>query len=417
MSSKLFLSILSLFLLVSFPLISSVGASSVMWSQTYGGTSGESAKAIFQTSDGGYAIAGTTYFGAGGVDFWLVKTDEYGNMEWNRTYGGIDSDTPNALIQTFDGGYAIAGYTPSLEGDSDFLLVKTDAQGNMEWNETYGDADVERAKSLVELPSGGYALAGYKGNSFESTEFWLVKTDANGDMEWNQTYREFNVNSCYDLVKTSDGGFALTGQTGAIQLMSSNSLLVKTDSNGQKEWTKVYPGGSARSLIETPDKGFALAGTYSNDFFLAKTDASGNMLWNQTYGGEGYEEASSLVETSDGGYAMAGYTESFGAGAYDFWLVKTDANGNMEWNQTYGGVNGDIAHSLIETSDRGYAIAGGTGSFGAGNGDFWLIKTDEHGIIPEFPSWAPLLIMLVAVLAVAVICRRRLPEHSQRRDD
>ena len=127
-------------------------------------------------------------------------------------------------------------------------------------------------------------------------------------------------------------------------------------------------------------------------------------MWSKTYGGKSEDIAYSLVETSDGGYAIAGYTGSFGAGGDDFWLVKTDAEGNMEWNQTYGGRNNDIAYSLVETSDGGYAIAGCTLSFGAGSHDFWLVKTDAYGI-PEFPSWAILPLFLTATLVVAIYSR------------
>jgi len=300
MSSKLFLSILTLFVLASLPFISSVGASSTMWSRTYGGASSDSAEAMVQTSDGGYALAGyTTSFGAGSYDFWLVKTDEYGDMEWNQTYGGAGIEHAYSLVETSDGGYAIAGGN---------RLVKTDEYGNIEWNHTYSG----EARSLVETSDGGFALAGYSSSLIdEKSDFWLVKTDAQGNMEWNKTY-----------------------------------------------------------------------------------------------GGTDVEVANSLVEASDGGYALVGYT--FGAGGSDFWLVKTDNYGNMEWSRTYGGAGSDRAHSLVETSDGGYALAGGcTTSVDAGPADCWLVKTDEYGNIPEFPSWLILPLLLVTTLA-AIIYRKKL---------
>jgi len=170
LSKKLFLASTILFVLITFPLIGSVGASSEMWSQTYGGTSSDYAEAMVQTSDGGFALAGyTRSFGAGSYDFWLVKTDEYGDMEWNQTYGGAGIDDAYALVETSDGGYALAG-GPGL--------VKTDAYGNMEWYRTYGGGE---AYSLVETSDGGYALAGGK-RSFDtgSDDFWLAKTDEHG---------------------------------------------------------------------------------------------------------------------------------------------------------------------------------------------------------------------------------------------
>jgi len=142
--------------------------------------------------------------------------------------------------------------------------------------------------------------------------------------------------------------------------------------------------------------------------FVGSVGASSEM-WSRTYGGAGQEVAYAVVETSDGGYALAGYTLSFGAGSYDFWLVKTDADGSMIWNQRYGGAEDDIAYSLVVTSDGGFAIAGETSSFGAGDSDFWLVKTNEYGI-PEFPSWAILPLLLLATL-VTIFCKKRLPKN------
>jgi len=138
-------------------------------------------------------------------------------------------------------------------------------------------------------------------------------------------------------------------------------------------------------LVQTGDGGYALAG-YTESFgagnadcWLVKIDANGNAQWNQTYGGTSYDAARALVQTGDGGYALAGYTSSFGVGGYDCWLVKTDAAGNAQWNQTYGGKGIDWAIALVQTSDGGYALAGWTESFGAGSTDFWLVKTDASG--------------------------------------
>jgi len=136
-------------------------------------------------------------------------------------------------------------------------------------------------------------------------------------------------------------------------------------------------------------------------FPLISSVGASSEMWSQTYGGTSSDSAAAMVQTSDGGYAIAGYTESFGAGSYDFWLVKTDANGNLEWNQTCGGAGIEHAYSLVETSDGGYAIAGYTWSYGAGASDFWLVKTDEYGI-PEFPSWIILPLFLTTTLVVTI---------------
>ena len=192
-------------------------------------------------------------------------------------------------------------------------------------------------------------------------------------------------------------------------LQPNDVWLVKTDLLGNIEWSRTYGGShsdEAYSLIQMPDGGYAMAGSTISfgagnyDFYLVKTDAYGNLEWNQTYGGAEFEAVHSLVETFDGGYAMAGRTKSFGSGGNDFYLVKTDSNGNMLWDRTYGGEQYDSANSIIVTSDGGYAIAGGTSSFGSGDTDFWLIKTDEYGNIPEFPSWIILPLFLTATLVI-----------------
>ena len=360
------------------------------WNQTYGGTNYDVARASVQTGDGGYALAGwTESFGAGSYDFYLVKTDSIGNMQWNKTYGGTGDDGAFALVQTGDGGYALAGYTWSFgAGSSDAWLVKTDSIGNMQWNKTYGGTDYDEAFALVQTGDGGYALAGDT-YSFGAggDDAWLVKTDSIGNMQWNKTYGGTGDDRAFALVQTGDGGYALAGDTTSFGAGSYDAWLVKTDSIGNMQWNKTYGGTSwdeAFALVQTGDGGYALTGETesfgvgSADFYLVKTDSIGNMQWNKTYGGTDYDEALALVQTGDGGYALTGYTESFGVGSADFYLVKTDSIGNMQWNKTYGGTGDDVAFALVQTGDGGYALAGYTTSFGAGGANFWLVKTDAQ---------------------------------------
>jgi hypothetical protein len=417
---KTFTLIVALFGLLMFSLVIPVGASSAGWSQTYGGTEKDGALSLVQTSDGGYAMVGyTRSFGAGEDDFWLIKTDEAGNMQWNRTYGGAGSDIAFSLIETSDGGYALVGYTASFgAGSDDFWFVKTDSSGNMEWNRTYGGTDGDYAFSLVETSDGGYTIAGYtRSYGAGRDDFWLIKVDSSGNAEWNQTYGGWDDEGTISLVQTSDGGYALAGMTESFGHGSDRDdfWFVKTDSSGNMEWNQTY-GGTIREygfcLVQTSDGGYAFAGTTcsfgagNHDSWLVKTDAFGNMEWNQTYGGADADGSSSMIHTTDGGYVLAGSTNSFGAGEYDFWLIKTDEAGNMQWNRTYGGAGSDIASSLIETSDGGYAIAGYTYSVGAGNSDAWLVKTDEQGVIPEFPSLMVLPLFLMATIFAVIIKKK-----------
>ncbi|MCW4016836.1 MAG: hypothetical protein NWF06_10735 [Candidatus Bathyarchaeota archaeon] len=415
---KQFASSIVLVLLI-FSLITFVGASSTMWSQTYGGASSDVAYAFIKTSDGGYAIAGgTESFGAGGADFWLVKADSSGNMEWNQTYGGENDDCANALIESSDGGYVLAGGTDSFgAGLYDFWLIKTDATGNMEWNQTYGGEEDDCAYTLIEASGGGYVLAGETSSvGAGEVDFWLIKVDSSGNMEWNQTYGGTAYENVYAIVEVSDGGYVLAGETETFSTLGYDCWLIKTDAAGNMEWNQTYSGESSTggsAFVQTSDGGYALAGGAASvdgadyDFWLVKTDANGTLLWTQTYGGESYDVAWSIAEASDGGYLIAGGTSSFGAGVYDFWLVKTDETGNMDWNQTYGGESYDVAWSIAEASDGGYILVGETSSFGAGDSDFWLVKTDENGIIPEFPSWI-LVPLFVTATMVAMLYKKKL---------
>ncbi|MCJ7423483.1 hypothetical protein MUP01_04340, partial [Candidatus Bathyarchaeota archaeon] len=275
------------------------------WNRTYGGTGWDYASALIQTSDGGYALAGyTNSSGAGNGDFWLVKTDASGNEQWSKTYGGTNWDYANALVQTTDGGYALAGVTYSFgAGNGDFWLVKTDASGNEQWNKSYGGTNWDYANALVQTSDGGYTLAGRTASftgSPSNFDFWLVKTDASGNEQWSKTYGGWLFEAVLALVQTTDGGYALAGETSSF-------------------------------------------GAGNGDFWLVKTDASGNEQWNKSYGGTNYDQPCALVQTGDGGYALAGGTDSFGAGSRDFWLVKTDSVGNAQWNRTYGGTDYDCA--------------------------------------------------------------------------
>lgn len=357
------------------------------WDRAYGGTNYDGAHSVVQTLDGGYVVVGVTKsFGAGGYDFWLVKTDCYGNMEWNKTYGGVSNDHAASVMQTGDGGYVITGHTYSFGvGSADFWLIKTDELGNMQWNQTYGGTSYDVAWSLMQTSDGGFVLAGQT-YSFGSgwSNAWLVKTDEFGNMEWNQTYGRKNYDYVISFVQTSDGGYALAGRVASQQGFGDGDFwLVKTDSSGNVQWDKTYGGTgeeTAHSVVQAIDGGFALTGLTNSlgaggfDTWLVKTDSNGEMEWNQTYGGANDDWAHSVVQTGDEGYALAGYSVSFGVGAADFWSVNTDKFGNMEWNETYGGSNEDMAYSLAQTTDGGYVLAGFTESFGAGTRDFWLIK-------------------------------------------
>jgi predicted secreted protein len=209
------------------------------FAQTYGGTSGDGGFSVVQTIDRGYAIAGTISSGAGGADFWLVKTDAAGTLQWNQTYGGTDLDLARSVVETSDGGYTIAGETLSYgAGGMDFWLVKTDATGNAQWNQRYGGTNDDYGRSVVETSDGGYTIAGWTASyGAGGMDFWLVKTDAAGNAQWNQTYGGTDSDQGLSVVETSDGGYAITGYTMSFGAGDSDVWLVKTGVGSGLTWT------------------------------------------------------------------------------------------------------------------------------------------------------------------------------------
>jgi predicted secreted protein len=388
----------------------SVEASPSGWSKTYGGAGDDKGTGeLVQTSDGGYAILGdTSSFGAGGTDFWLIKTDASGTMQWNRTYGGASDELSGEMCQTSDGGYALAGATTSFgAGGRDFYLVKTDANGVMLWNRTYGGTDNEYAYSVIQSADGGYVMAGVT-RSFGAggMDFYFIKTDAAGTMLWSKTYGGAGDEVALRVVQTSDGGYALSGHTNSSGAGGYDFWLVKTDAAGNMQWNKTCGGtGNDQNayVVQTSDEGYAIIG-YSTSFggykaYLAKTDASGTMQWNKTYESGTVTIGMHVIQTADGGFVIVGWNYLNGQ---DFLLIKTDSAGNMQWNQTYGGTGIENAYSVIQTTDGGYALAGFTTSFGAGGYDFWLVKVDEFGVVPEGLTIGVMLILSTFAVIVSI---------------
>jgi len=357
-----------------------------------GGPFGEMGHSLIQTSDGGYAITGTTYsFGAGEANVYVVKLDDKGNLQWTKTIGGEEHDEGHSLIQTSDGGYAIAGYTTSFgAGDMDVYVVKLDANGNLQWTKTIGGKSDDWGFSLIQTSDGGYAIAGYT-TSFGAgkTDVYVVKLDANGNLQSTKTIGGKSDDWGFSLIQTSDGGYAIAGTTKSFGTGVADVYVVKLDANGNLQWTKTIGGPGAEigfSLIQTSDGGYAIAGLTTSfgagdyDVYLVKLDAKGNLQWTKTIGGPASEIGFSLIQTSDAGYAITGYTTSFGAGEWDVYVVKLGAKGNLQWTKTIGGKNELYStSSIVQTSDGGYAITSITTSFDAGREDVYVVKLDKNG--------------------------------------
>ncbi len=419
------LGIIGLFLvmLLSSFLISCAQASST-WSQTYCAHWGTDA--FIGTSDGGYAIAGGfgyqiegTYTGSGSltrVDFFLTKLDSNGVLQWTQRYSSGERGDAEAIsvVQTSDSGYALVGrVSDSVRSyDGDVWLVKTDSSGKLEWSRTYDEFDVDFGSDVIQTSDRGFAIIGgsYGNGDPKGTGFWLMKTDASGNIQWNETYgTQENYESACSLVEALDGGYALVGNM--YNFSAGRIWLVKVDPIGNMEWNQTFAArnstatGGPQALVATSDGGYALIGskiqpnttTYGaiGTGWLIKTNALGEEEWNQTFGTSGSDDdVSALIQTPDGGYMLAGARGLFDpATKGDVWLIKTDPEGNILWNKTYGGlpdVNGqyhmDRGFGLTPAPDGGYAILAETEypamQDALVEGRIWLIKTDCSGTTP-----------------------------------
>ena len=358
------------------------------WNKTFGGTFTELGFSVQQTSDGGYILVGyTTSYGAGGFDVYLVKTDSTGNMQWNKTFGGLFRDMGMSVQQTLDGGYIIAGLKDlKNDGIGDALLIKTDLNGVQEWNRTFGEPNHhDWANCVKQTSDGGYILTGVT-SSYDvgSAEVWLIKTNSTGIQIWNKTFGGLGSDLANSVEQTIDGGYILTGYTATNQ----DALLIKTDSNGNLEWEKTFGGTDiyqANSVQQTTEGGYILGGHIDSrgagidDAWLIKTDSNGDQQWNKTFGGAYDDRIDSIRQTLDGGYILAGWTNLKGSVQEYAWLIKTDSNGFQQWEMTFG-MSNERGHSVQQTSDGGYILAGETWANGLVYSDAWLIKVSSESV-------------------------------------
>lgn len=380
------------------------------WNKTYGGTNNEMANDVVECSSGGFAFTGGIDIPGHATDVWLVRTDVHGNQLWNRSFGGSNLDEGYSLTECSDGGFAITGHRLSGSPWWDLWLIRTNATGHHLWNQTFaGDQGYgDRGYEVIECSGGGFAVIGYTAAlKTSSQDMWLIRTDASGNHLWNQTY-DYDGGSDYGyaIVECSGGGFALGGAADVELTESLGFWLVRTDADGVHLWNQTYDGDGYEEcydLVECVGGGFALAGytdsfgAGGSDMWLVRTDATGNHLWNQTFGTTNRDKANGLVECSDGGFALVGYgnyipvfisrdscLDRAWAGESDMWLVRTDATGNHQWNQTYGGALRDIGTSIVNCSDGGFLLSGYTKSFGAGSFDGWLVRVAEDNMPPTW---------------------------------
>jgi len=361
-----------------------------LWSRLYGGTGNDRCNAVRQTTDGGYILTGQTNFSPTDVDAWLVKTNSQGDLVWSQMNGGSQYESAHDVVLRNDGGYAVAGTTTSSgNGTWDTYFARFGANGNFQNSVYWGEAGVDISYSMVQAPDGGFVIGGETVINGDNYEMLLVRTDSAGGYLWSQHYGGNQFEGCRAIRPAADGGYLLAGYTGSYGAGASDFWLVKTNPFGAIEWTRTYGGAGweyCLAISRTHDGGNLLAGyTYPtggspSNFYVVKTDPNGTFEWSRTYGGSGDDRCFAIAQTPDGGYALGGFTMSYGSGNADFWLLKISAAGDSLWSRTFGGPAHDYCTSLEWTGDGGFVLAGYTSSFGVAGEDIWLVKTGPENL-------------------------------------
>ena len=322
---------------------------SVIFQQIYQCQVDQSAREAIEISNGGYMIIGMNEKSFGDTDVYIMKTNPIGDTIWTKSFGGTSSEYPNMIIETSNGNFLIVGYTLSYgSGSNDVWLLCIDINGNLIWSKTYGGTGDDEGKDIIATADGNYMITG-RSNSpgNQGYDAFLIKIDLNGNIIWQNNYGGNQYETSRSVKQCSDGGYVFTGQTLSY-------------------------------------------GSGNGDVYMTKTDASGNLIWSKTFGGNLIDDGNVIIENSDGSFMIAAETNSYGSGDMDVWILKTDNNGNVIWQQTYGGTDKDVSKSMRMTSDGGYIIGAISRSFGWINPDMWLVKIDANGAVQwtsNFGSW------------------------------
>ena len=414
-------------------------APEIEWQNTIGGSNYDGLYSIEQTYDGGYILGGNSSSGISGDkteislsdDYWIIKLGNDGNIEWQNTIGGSSQDFFYSIKQTSDGGYILGGSSYSgISGDktelslglSDYWVIKLDSSGVIEWQNTIGGSGDDNLQSVQQTVDGGYILGGNSssGISGDKTEvligfldYWVIKLDSSGVIEWQNTIGGSGDDNLQSVQQTVDGGYILGGNSssgisGDKTEVSSmyDYWVVKLNNDGNIEWQNTIGGNMSDimySVQQTPDGGYILGGISlssisgdkteinfgGSDYWVIKLSAEGFIEWENTIGGNSTDDLLSVKNILDGGYILGGTSAS---GIYgdkneaslssDYWVIKINESGVIEWQNTIGGSGDDYFFSLQQTSDKGYILGGMSQSNisgdktenSIGNFDYWVIK-------------------------------------------
>jgi hypothetical protein len=361
----------------------------ITFERTYGGTEDDGGQSVVQTADGGYYVVGYTFsFGSGGADVFIIASDPSGEERWTQTFGSGQDDYGFGVAMTAHGDCLAAGYLVTL-GSADVALHGNTADGGQFLMKVLGGSRDDMAYSVARNSDGGFIIAGAT-YSFGAgpPNAYVLRIDSLGDTLWTRTYGGAGEDYAFSARQTADSGFIICGTTYSYGAGQSDIYLIKTNASGDTEWTRTYGGAEpehGHSVLQTADLGYVICGTTLSfgageaDIWLIRTDANGDTLWTRTFGGDTADLGHSVAQTADHGFIICGQTASFGSGNCDAWLIKTDSIGDTLWTRTFGGGSDDVGYSVQPTTDGGYVMAGKTKSIGAGGEDFYLVKTDADG--------------------------------------
>ena len=388
-------------------------APQIEWQKCLGGSNSDNAYAIRQTIDGGYIIAGLSWSNDGDIsgnhgnlDYWIIKLDAEGNLEWQKCLGGSGPDAATCIQQTTDGGFIIGGKSSSTDGDvsgnhgfDDYWIVKIDSAGNLIWQKCFGGSNNDYAYSIQQTIDGGYIVAGLSNSedgdvsgwhegyywNDATYDYWIVKLNTDGDLVWQKCLGGTATDMAFSIKQTTDGGYIVAGlsnsEDGDVSGWhgSFDYWIAKLDSAGNLLWQKCLGGSDddeAPSVIQINDGGYIVAGSTSStdgdvggnhglyDYWIVKLDLDGSLVWQKCLGGTKVDQADAIQQTIDGGFIVVGITFSNNSdfsgnhGDGDYGIVKLDSNGNLMWQKCIGGSEYDVAKDIQETTDGGFIVAG-----------------------------------------------------------
>lgn len=439
--------IVGVLMLMSFSRSDSFGqaAPRIQWQRCLGGSLAENpsplnSHTIIQTVDSGYVLVAETGSKNGDVvgnhgltdDIWVVKLSQQGEVMWSRCLGSNFEESPGCIIQTTDGGFAVAGFTGGDGGDvshfhgghTDEWVVKLDSVGSIVWQTCLGGGGDESATSIIQTSDGGFAVAGYTSSTGEGwdnhgwDDAFVVKLSAIGNTEWQRLYGGASADEANSILQTADGGFVFAGWTNSLNTGDvsgkhgsfgnplADAWVVRLDRLGNLVWQKCFGGSDddyASMIIHTDDGGYSVVGTTSSvdgdvvgnpgstDMWVFSIDTAGTLMWQQCLGGlkGGNVSGSGIIQTLGGGFVCVGTTASndgdvsglHGSGdSSDGWIVGLSPTGRLLWQKCLGGTELDEAFSVIQSKDRGFVVYGRTMSNNGdvsgnhGNIDAWVAK-------------------------------------------